>query len=165
MLVLHPPMHWRPAFPFKEKSKAGRRMKLRRQRLHFDSGTGPQTDRLDPMMLATAGQCFAWFGRDLAKGIDYIDEALAINPNLAHAFMQSGLLRRRAQQVICGEHLHRARRLSPRDSRNYAIYHGLAFAYRMQGDIDAALDWARRAAQHNDNYLPAWREYCGSIRN
>ena len=124
---------------------------------------GLKADRLDPMMLATAGQCFAWFGRDLAKGIDYIDEALAINPNLAHAFMQSGLLRARAQQVnLAVEHLHRARRLSPRDSRNYAIYHGLAFAYLMQGDIDAALDWARRAAQHNDNYLPAWREYAAA---
>lgn len=41
---------------------------------------GLRTDRLDPPMLATAGQCFAWFGHDLPKGIAYLDEAIAINP-------------------------------------------------------------------------------------
>ena len=86
---------------------------------------GLRADRLDPFMLGTAGQCFAWFERDLSKGIAYIDEAISINPNFAHGFMQSGLVRiRMGETRIAIDHLERARRLSPRDSRNYAIFQG-----------------------------------------
>jgi TolB-like protein len=124
---------------------------------------GLRADRFDPMMLATAGQSFAWFAHDLIKGISYIDEALAINPNPAHAFMQSGMLRARVgQTALAIEHLQRARRLSPRDSRNYAIFQAMALAYHLHGDVETALEWARRGAQHNANYLPAWREYAAA---
>ena len=77
---------------------------------------GLRADRLDPFMLGTAGQCFAWFERDLSKGIAYIDEAISINPNFAHGFMQSGLVKiRMGEARIAIDHLERARRLSPRD--------------------------------------------------
>jgi TolB-like protein/class 3 adenylate cyclase len=118
---------------------------------------GLRADRLDPFMLGTAGQCFAWFERDLSKGIAYIDEAISINPNFAHGFMQSGLVRTRVGETrIAIDHLERARRLSPRDSRNYAIFHGLAIAYHVDGNPETACDWARRSVQHNPNYLPGW---------
>ncbi|TAJ36393.1 MAG: adenylate/guanylate cyclase domain-containing protein [Reyranella sp.] len=120
---------------------------------------GLRADRLDPFMLGTAGQCFAWFARDLSKGITYIDEAIAINPNYAHGFMQSGLVRARLGETrIAIDHLNRARRLSPRDLRNYAIFHGLALAHHVDGDPVAACDWARRSVQHNPNYLSGWIE-------
>lgn len=70
---------------------------------------GLRADRLDALMLATAGQCFAWFGRDLPKGISYLDEAIAINPNHAHILLQSAVVRTRAgepQKAI--EYLSRA---------------------------------------------------------
>ena len=118
---------------------------------------GLRADRLDPFMLGTAGQCFAWFERDLSKGIAYIDEAISINPNFAHGFMQSGLVRiRMGEARIAIDHLERARRLSPRDSRNYAIFQGLASAYHLDGNPETAYDWARRSVQHNPNYLPGW---------
>ena len=118
---------------------------------------GLRADRLDPFMLGTAGQCFAWFERDLSKGIAYIDEAISINPNFAHGFMQSGLVRiQMGEARIAIDHLERARRLSPRDSRNYAIFHGLATAYHLDGNPETACDWARRSVQHNPNYLPGW---------
>ena len=47
---------------------------------------GLRADRLDPLMLGTAGHCFAWFAHDLAKGIAYIDEALQL-----HATNEFGL--------------------------------------------------------------------------
>ena len=120
---------------------------------------GLRADRLDPFMLGTAGQCFAWFARDLSKGITYIDEAIAINPNYAHGFMQSGLVRARLGETrIAIDHLNRARRLSPRDLRNYAIFHGLALAHHVDGDPVTACDWARRSVQHNPNYLSGWIE-------
>jgi TolB-like protein/class 3 adenylate cyclase len=118
---------------------------------------GLRADRLDARMLGTAGHCFAWFARDLAKGIAFIDEALAINPNHAHGYMQSGLVRYRVGEFATAiAHLERALRLSPRDSRSYAIFQGLAAVHLVNGDPEAALGWARRAVQHNPNYVPGW---------
>ncbi|MCX7365251.1 MAG: helix-turn-helix domain-containing protein [Alphaproteobacteria bacterium] len=118
---------------------------------------GLAADRLDPMMLATAGHCFAWFARDLGRAVAYIDEAIAINPNYAHAFMQSGQMRTRTGDTRTAiDHLERAHRLSPRDSRSYAIFKALAEAHHIDGDVGAAGLWARRAVQHNPNYLPGW---------
>jgi len=118
---------------------------------------GLRADRLDPLMLGTAGQCFAWFAQDLAKGIAYIDEALSVNPNHAHAYLQSGVVRVRAGDTeVAIRHLNHARRLSPRDSRGYAIFQALALAHYLGGNLEMACDWANRAVQHNPNYLPGW---------
>ena len=118
---------------------------------------GLRADRLDPLMLGTAGHCFAWFAHDLAKGIAYIDEALSVNPNHAHAYLQSGVVRTRAGDTeVAIKHLNHARRLSPRDSRGYAIFQALALAHQLDGNLEMASDWAHRAVQHNPNYLPGW---------
>ena len=118
---------------------------------------GLRADRLDPLMLGTAGHCFAWFAHDLAKGIAYIDEALSVNPNHAHAYLQSGVVRTRAGDTeVAIKHLNHARRLSPRDSRGYAIFQALALAHQVGGNLEMASDWAHRAVQHNPNYLPGW---------
>ena len=118
---------------------------------------GLRADRLDPLMLGTAGHCFAWFAHDFAKGIAYIDEALSVNPNHAHAYLQSGVVRVRAGDTeVAIRHLNHARRLSPRDSRGYAIFQALALAHYLGGNLEMACDWANRAVQHNPNYLPGW---------
>jgi TolB-like protein len=127
---------------------------------------GLAANRHDPLMLATAGHCFAWFGRDLAKGIAYIDEAIAITPNLLPALLASGMVRTRAGQSGAAiDHLERARRLSPRDSRNYAIFQALAVAHHVDDDPETACGWARRAVQHNPNYLPGWIALAASAAN
>ena len=118
---------------------------------------GLRADRSDAMMLATGGLCFAWFAHDLAKGIRYIDEALVLNPNFSYAFMQSGILRVFSGLTTIGiEHLDRARRLSPRDSGNYATFAITALAHQLDGDLETARDWALRSAQHNPNYAVGW---------
>ena len=118
---------------------------------------GLRADRRDAFMLGTAGHCFAFFAHDLKKGIAYIDEAIGINPNHAHAFLQSGIVRTFAGETRTAiEHLERGLRLSPRDSRSYAYFGALSSAYSRQGDHEAAIDWARRSVQHNPNYLPGW---------
>jgi tetratricopeptide (TPR) repeat protein len=118
---------------------------------------GLRADRLEPLMLGTAGHCFAWFANDFAKGIAYIDEALAVNPNHAHAYLQSGVVRVRAGDTeVAIKHLNHAIRLSPRDSRGYAILQALALAHHRCGDLELACDWASRAVRHNPNYLPGW---------
>jgi len=124
---------------------------------------GLRADRLDPFMLGTAGQCFAWFAHDLAKGITYIDEALSVNPNHAHAYMQSGLLRTRVGDTeVAIKHLNHMIRLSPRDSRSYAIFQALAMAHQVGGNPEMARDWARRAVQYNPKFLPGWSALASS---
>ncbi|MET3844589.1 winged helix-turn-helix domain-containing tetratricopeptide repeat protein [Bradyrhizobium sp. OAE829] len=124
---------------------------------------GLRADRLDPVMLGTAGHCFAWFAHDLAKGIAYIDEALSVNPNHAHAYLQSGIVRTRADDTeLAIKHLNHARRLSPRDSRGYAIFQALAVAHHVGGNLETAHDWAHRAVQHNPNYVPGWAALASS---
>ena len=124
---------------------------------------GLRADRLDPVMLGTAGHCFAWFAHDLAKGIAYIDEALSVNPNHAHAYMQSGVVRTRAGDTeVAIKHLNHARRLSPRDSRGYATFQALALAHQIGGNLEMAREWAHRAVQHNPNYLPGWTTLASS---
>jgi TolB-like protein len=118
---------------------------------------GLRADRLDARVVGTAGHCFAWFARDLFKGIAHIDEAIAINPNHAHAFLQSGVVRNQiGDNRTAIDHLNRALRLSPLDPRNYAVFQALAGAYLMLGEPGTAIHWARRAVQHNPNYLPGW---------
>ena len=124
---------------------------------------GLRADRREPVMLGTAGHCFAWFANDFAKGIAYIDEALSVNPTHAHAYLQSGVVRVRAGDTeVAIRHLNHARRLSPRDSRGYAIFQALALAHHRGGNLEMACDWANRAVQHNPNYLPGWTALASS---
>jgi adenylate cyclase len=115
-------------------------------------------DRLDPMMLVTAGHCFAYFANNLATGIAYIDEAIALNPNLASAYIRSAIVRNHAGQIDLGiEHVHRALRLSPRDSSRYFAYSTLSMMHMIKRDFEAGYDWALRATRANPNYASAWR--------
>lgn len=118
---------------------------------------GLRADRLDARVVGTAGHCFAWFARDLFKGIAHIDEAIAINPNHAHAFLQSGVVRNMTgDNRTAIDHLNRALRLSPRDPRNYAVFHALALANLLLSELETAVHWGQRAVRHNPNYLPGW---------
>jgi adenylate cyclase len=118
---------------------------------------GLRADRTDSFMLATAGQGFAWFAHDLTKAIAHLDEATDINPNDAHALMQSALVRTRTGDTATAiAQLERALRLSPRDSRGYAFFQALALAHQIAGDAMTAVGWARRAVSHNANYHSGW---------
>jgi TolB-like protein/Tfp pilus assembly protein PilF len=116
--------------------------------------TGPQ----DALMLAEAGQLFAWWGGQLDRGIALLDEAIAANPYLVEPLLKSGVVRTRAgQTALAKEHSLRALRLSPRDTRRYAIFEALAVAHLLERDLDEAHAWALRAVRHNPNYLAGWR--------
>lgn len=118
---------------------------------------GLRADRQDAMMLGTAGHVIAGFTHDIGKAVAHIDEALAINPNYAHAYLQSGIVRARVGDTETAiEHLERARRLSPRDPRSCAIFKALAEAHHLASDTEAAYAWALRSVQHNANFGPGW---------
>jgi adenylate cyclase len=115
-------------------------------------------DRSDSFILAVAGHSVAWFARDLGRAIAYLDEATTVNTNHTHALWASGIVRLRAGQVDRAlEHLNRALRLSPRDLRSFIVFAAQAEAHHLRGDLGEAVAVARRAVQHNPNYLSGWR--------
>lgn len=119
---------------------------------------GLLTDPNDALMLTEAGHAFAFFGRDLNQAIAFLDEAVAARTHLIEPLLRSGIIRQRVGQTrLAIEHLHRALRLSPVDSRRYAIFGALASAHMCDQEFEAAYDWATKATQQNPNYLPGWR--------
>jgi tetratricopeptide (TPR) repeat protein len=108
-------------------------------------------------MLGTAAHCITFFADDIAKGLAHADEALLVNPNIAHVLMQSGMVRVRAGRMTEAiEHFHRALRLSPLDNRAYAIFGDLGAAHFISAQRDVGLQWAQKSVQRNPNYDPGW---------
>jgi TolB-like protein len=119
---------------------------------------GLLTDPHDALMLTEAGHAFAFFGRNLDQSIAYLDEAVAARTHLIEPLLRSGIIRQRIGQTrLAIEHLHRALRLSPLDTRRYAIFGAIAAAHMCDREFETAYDWATRATQQNPNYLPGWR--------
>jgi adenylate cyclase len=119
---------------------------------------GVHADSQDAMMLAVAGQAYAWLGRDLRKGLTFIDRALAANPNDFLVLLASANVRLRADQVrLAIEHSERALRLSPRDPLSYVAFETLARGHVLEGDLETAYTVALRAVQLDANYRAANR--------
>ncbi len=69
----------------------------------------------DPGILVNAAAALAYFGEDIGTMMALVDRALTLNPNFAHGWYISGLLRNWAGQPdIAIEHLEASLRLSPR---------------------------------------------------
>jgi adenylate cyclase len=69
----------------------------------------------DPGILTTAAVALAAFGEDIGAMMALLDRALALNPNFAHGWFVSGVLRTWAGQPDLGiEHAEASLRLSPR---------------------------------------------------
>src|SRR5262249_3141097 len=83
---------------------------------------------------------------DLDAGSVFIERALALNPNLAYAWVAIGWLK-----IYLGEpkaalqHLAHAMRLSPFDSMMHHIHSAIAFAHFFAGDYDKASSLAEQA--------------------
>jgi TolB-like protein len=113
----------------------------------------------DAIALCTGGYALAWILHDLEGGAAVIDRALAIDPNLAWAWTNSGWTRAflgEPDRAI--EHLERALRLSPLDPLIFRAYLGIGFAHVLAGRYDDGLAWSQRALQQRPNYLTAMRD-------
>lgn len=100
----------------------------------------------DAVALTRGGHALAHFTHDLDTGIDFVDKALVLNPNLAAAWFLGGYLR-----VWAGEpdeaikRFEHAMRLSPLDSEMFRMQTGVAMAHLTAGRFDAACTWAEKA--------------------
>lgn len=104
----------------------------------------------DANVLCLAGAALPFTVCDVEGGADLIDQAIALNPNLAWAWSYSGW-------ETALEHFDRALRLSPLDPLKYNMHAGIAFAHFLAGHYDQTKVWVDRALRAQPNYLPSVR--------
>ena len=112
----------------------------------------------DAGALCFAGYALAFVVGELDDGAAFIDQALALNPNLAHAWHWGGWT-----QLYLGEpdaaieHQARAMRLSPVDPSIYMMQSATAHAHFFAGRYGEASSWARMALREQPDYQSALR--------
>jgi adenylate cyclase len=110
--------------------------------------------RDDAVALCWGGFALAYVAGDLENGAAFVNQALALNPNLAAAWGYSGWLK-----IILGqpdaaiECLENAKRLNPLDRTLFHIQSGLAWAHFFAGRYDEACSWVQGALRDQPNYL------------
>jgi TolB-like protein len=101
--------------------------------------------RDDAVALSSGGLALAYIGGDLDAGAVFIDRALALNPNLAHAWIASAWLRiNLGEPELAIRQFEHVMRLSPFEPMLHIVRGGIAFAYFIAGDYDKACSLADR---------------------
>jgi adenylate cyclase len=110
----------------------------------------------DASTLAFAANAYARAARDYETAVQMIEHALAQNPSNAHALVVGAVVNawagRHDRAIRLSE---RALRCSPFDPVRHLAFAALARAKLFEGDPDAALIAARRAAQASPGHLPS----------
>jgi TolB-like protein len=112
----------------------------------------------DAVALSRGGFTLAYVTQDLDAGSVFIDRALALNPNLAFAWLAIGYVK-----VWLGEpeaalqHLAHAVRLSPFDSMMPVVQNAVAFAHFFAGDYDKASSVAAQVLREKPDYYVTLR--------
>jgi TolB-like protein/Tfp pilus assembly protein PilF len=111
----------------------------------------------DPTILANVGQPLAYFGEDIGAMMALVDRALALNPNYARGWSNSGVLRLWAGQPDTAiKHVENALRLSPRAraGASASVIGGAHFCARR---FDEAVPKLLLAIQEDPSFPPAYR--------
>jgi TolB-like protein/Tfp pilus assembly protein PilF len=110
----------------------------------------------DALALCTAGFAIADVVDELADGDALIDHALALNPNLAWAWMFSGWVKiSLGEPEAAIERLSHAMRLSPHDPYLFGMLSAMASAHLSAGRYAEALAWAEKASRVRPHLLSA----------
>ena len=110
--------------------------------------------RNDAVALARGGHALAHFTRDFAMGVDFLDRALVLNPNLAAAWFLGGYLRIwRGEPDEAIKRCEHAMRLSPLDSEMFRMQAGVAMAHLVAGRFDLACTWAEKAYRDMPSFV------------
>jgi adenylate cyclase len=114
--------------------------------------------RDDAAALSAGGAVLAYGVGDLDDGAAFIDQALALNPNLAAAWYYSGWARIwLGEPDLAIEHLGRAMRLTPLDPLIGAMQEATAHAHFFAGRYDVASSWIRMALRSRPDVVDTLR--------
>jgi len=112
--------------------------------------------REDAVALAASGHALAHLDRDIEGGIELLDRALLLDPNLAAGWYLGGFLRiwlGNPDNAI--ERIAHGMRLSPLGPDMQRMEVGIAMAHLLAGHTGDALSWAEKASLHkSDQALP-----------
>jgi tetratricopeptide (TPR) repeat protein len=112
----------------------------------------------DAFALTRAAVFFASILKDAETADAIVDQALAVNPNLAEAWRNRGWI-----SAFLGRHepalqqFHYAMRLNPVDPEIYKVEAGLSVANFFLRRFEIALSWAIKSMARRKNYIPAVR--------
>lgn len=113
-----------------------------------------------PLRFAVAGSVSLFSGGDLDAGLALTDRALALNPNLAVAWMSSGWIRSYVGEPETAlKHLVYGMRLSPLDAQIFQFHMAASLAARCAGQYEQSAAWATRILQERPDYVPALWNY------
>jgi adenylate cyclase len=106
----------------------------------------------DPFVLATAGHVLTYLGHEYERGVAMVEQAVALNPNLAIAWYSRGfvcLMCDEAERAI--ESFERMVRLSPLDPLRISAWNGSSHAYFRLGRHDEGCQAAMKSMQFDAN--------------
>ena len=115
-------------------------------------------DRNDAMVLAIAGFALVMIARDYDKGLDAVNRARELNPNIAFVSFLVG-----AVLIIYGEPeeglecIEDAIRISPNDPTAFLFYTTAAFGHLSCGRINEAYELATKSARIYDGWDTTYR--------
>jgi TolB-like protein len=110
----------------------------------------------DAVALTRGGHALAHFENDFDSGIDLIDRALVLNPNLASAWFLGAFLRALSGEPDAAiERFAHAMRLSPLDSEMFRMQAGMALAHLVARRFDVASAWAQKSFRELPVFLLA----------
>jgi adenylate cyclase len=109
----------------------------------------------DAFALSRAAQFFSLVLKDVGTGEAIVDQAVAVNPNLADAWRIRGWI-----SVFLGQHetaleqLNYTMRLNPLDPQIHFVESGLAYANFFLRRFEIALSWATKSLARQNNHGP-----------
>jgi TolB-like protein/class 3 adenylate cyclase/tetratricopeptide (TPR) repeat protein len=112
----------------------------------------------DAVALGTAGMALSFVVGDHEHGKALTDQAIALNPNFAWAWLFSGWVRLwlgEPDEVI--NRVARAMRLNPTDPHSQTMYHAIAIAHFFAGRYSEAASWAEMAMREKPSFV---RPFC-----
>src|SRR4029453_14787576 len=111
----------------------------------------------DSIVLTEAAIALPTLNRDLATAIPWLDRAIALNPNSAHAFGRGAIWRNFAGDYATAiDHADRAMRLSPFDPYSFVFSQARGISHLLQRQLPEAVSWLRKTAQQNPQHIPIY---------
>ena len=116
----------------------------------------------DPVALMNAAIASINLGGDRARAIEWLDRALALNPNSAMALGGGAIARNYdGDYVVAADNAQRALRLSPFDPIAHVFLYACGCSHLLRRAPSEAIQWLRRSIQVNSQ-LPHAHVYLAS---